>query len=211
MSNATETPAQVTPNAGDTAVTPPVPPTPAADAPKVPPAGTEGKPNAEPTPPAKPTEISLERPDDSPLSEERFASVIEFAKANGYTQEQTEKLVERESVEATSLVEEQNRKVAEAHKQWLEQSKNDPEVGGVNFEKSAELAKRVVQRFGSEELKKALNESGYGDHPELLRFIARIGKAMENDTFERSPGGNPPKKDLASVFYGPESTNPNKE
>lgn len=211
MSNATETPAQVTPNAGDDGKVTPVTPTPAAEAQKAnETAGTQGKTESAQNPPATPAEISVVRPDDSPLSEEQFAELIEFAKAEGYSQKQTEKLIERQSVEATSLVEEQTKAVEQAHQKWIEQAKNDPEIGGNHFESSAENAKRVVDRFGTDEFKKELNRTGLGNHPELLRIFARIGKSMAEDTFDRAPASGAGKKDLVSIFY-PESTNQPKE
>ena len=37
--------------------------------------------------------------------------------------------------------------------------------------------------FATPELKKALNETGFGNHPELVRLFVKIGKSLSEDSF----------------------------
>jgi len=60
-----------------------------------------------------------------------------------------------------------------------------------------------VNKFGSPNLIKTLDETGFGDHPELIRLLSKIGKTMKEDDFVLpgvQQGGE--KKDMAALLYG---------
>lgn len=78
---------------------------------------------------------------------------------------------------------------------------NDPEIGGAKFHENVRLAKAGIRRFDNEgNLAKILDETGFGSHPEVLRFMHRVGKA-----FAESPmtSGAKPTRELttAELFY----------
>lgn len=84
---------------------------------------------------------------------------------------------------------------------WLEASKGDQEIGGQKFETTVEAGKRALEEFGTPELSSLLNESGIGNHPEMIRFAARVGAALGEDSFV--PGGaKNASKSLAQRIYG---------
>jgi len=204
------TPAQATPNAdGGTIVTTPAGQTPPAAPPQpVPPAGDAEKPTTEGTetgkPPAKPAvpeKYDLKLPEGSLLEPSAVEQISSFAKEQGLSNEAAQKLLERESKSFASYVEKQKTELVKQTAEWLEAAKTDKEIGGEAFGQNAELAKRVVERYGSESFKKALNESGLGNHPELVRFVARIGKAMSEDqlVIPGTQSGGP--KSAADTLY----------
>ena len=65
---------------------------------------------------------------------------------------------------------------------WLKASREDPEIGGDNWDKTVAAGNRVLQKFGDDEIDAALNQTGAGVHPAVLRLFARIGKAIGDDT-----------------------------
>lgn len=79
---------------------------------------------------------------------------------------------------------------------WQAEVKADKEFGGTNFEATAADVQRAVQRFGGDAFRQAMNESRMGDHPEVVRFIARVGKAMREDSVAGTGdhGAGPAKK-----------------
>lgn len=97
-------------------------------------------------------------------------------------------------------------KQAETHvemvKGWADQCKIDREFGGDNLHESLATARKAIDAFGSPELKALLNSSGLGNHPEVVRFAFKAGKAMSEDTFVQSgartptPEGTPLEKRL---------------
>lgn len=64
---------------------------------------------------------------------------------------------------------------------WSEASITDKEFGGVKLEESKALAARAMTAFATPELTAMLNDTGMGNHPELVRFMVRAGKAISED------------------------------
>ena len=84
--------------------------------------------------------------------------------------------------------------------EWGAVVKADPELGKAE---NLALAKKTVDTFGSPELRDLLNSTGMGNHPEVVRLMQKIGKAISEDTFVAGRGGgNTPPRDAATVLYG---------
>lgn len=64
---------------------------------------------------------------------------------------------------------------------WADTAKADKEIGGDNWNTSVANARRAVEKIGTPELKKYLNSSGGGNHPELIRFMAKAGAMIRED------------------------------
>lgn len=188
---ATATPTAAAPT---TVVTEPAPATPAAATPAAPvvPAAA-----ADP----KPGEIKLVLPVDSQLDPTVVERIAAESKARGLTQEQAQARL-NEAHEAVATYAKGQQDVLDSEKKtWIESLKADKEIGGAMFDENVTLAKRAVDAFGSEGFKKALNDSGLGNHPELVRTFARIGRSIADDKLVR-PGSTPAaKKSPEQVFY----------
>ncbi len=131
------------------------------------------------SPPAEYKNLKL--PENSPLGKEHLERIASEAKERGLSEKDAQDLLDRDVALIATFKEKQIEETKQLSDQWLVSSKDDKEFGGETFVQNAELAKRVVSRFGSDEFKKAVNESGLGNHPELVRFCVRIGKAMKED------------------------------
>jgi len=84
--------------------------------------------------------------------------------------------------------------IAEAQATWLDASKTDKEFGGDALNANLGAAKKALDAFGTPELKQLLNESGLGNHPEVIRTFVRIGKQISDDGIVKGhPPGNGPK------------------
>lgn len=163
----------------------------------------EGKPDAEP-------KFELKLPEGSLLKPEAVERMTARAKELKLTPEQAQAELERESELVKTFVEGEKGKLAEQVKEWVAESSKDPEIGGEAFAKNAEYAKRVVNRFGTDAFKKALNETGLGNHPELVRVFVRIGRAMTEDQLVLPSGQSTAPKSPAEVLYGDTSINKEK-
>lgn len=71
--------------------------------------------------------------------------------------------------------------LVEQSQQWEQQVKADKELGGDNFEKTQAVAIKAIESFGSPELRQLLNDSGLGNHPELVKFCHRVGQKLTED------------------------------
>jgi hypothetical protein len=134
-----------------------------------------------------PEKYDLKPPKDSPLTEAEVLSTADMAKALGLTQEKAQNLLEQRSADRASFVQAQQEFVQQQVKGWEAATAKDPEIAGKDgseFKQNVAYAKQVVGKYASPAMIKALNETGFGNHPELVRFMVRIGKAMKEDQFQ---------------------------
>lgn len=153
--------------------------------------------------PVVPEKYEINLPKDSRLDKAHIEELSTFAKSKGLTQEQAQMLFEREHKAVDQFHSAQQAQIKEEQGKWVEVSEADKEIGGEHFKENIEVAKRVLERFGSDELRKALGETKFGDHPEVLRVFVRIGKAMADDKFVLGdPKNQDGKKSQAEILYG---------
>lgn len=128
---------------------------------------------------------------------------LEYARAMRFSNEEAQRQIDREATIQDRHMKNQQANFDKVKDGWADQAKFDPEIGGDAFARNVEYAKRVVERFGSSEFKKALDETGLGNHPELLRVFSRIGKSMADDRLVISNGAEPKRaKSHAEMLYG---------
>ena len=77
---------------------------------------------------------------------------------------------------------------------WREEVAQDPQLGGVHMAANVARAQLALDRFDQgRHIGKLLEESGYGNHPEVLRFFNRVADALMEDSLVRGePGGGMP-------------------
>lgn len=148
-----------------------------------------------------PEKYELKLPADSTLDESNLVEIGEFAKANKLSNEQAQAILEREAAGLTNW--------AQAHVQhhnqivegWKAANLKDPELGGPNAKENAELVHRLFKAHASPELMKEMEESGYGHHTELNRFLLRIAK-QGGEKALHIPGFTGTSKSDKELFYG---------
>lgn len=64
---------------------------------------------------------------------------------------------------------------------WADNAKADKEIGGDKWDGTVATATRAVNALGTPELKAFLNASGGGNHPEVIRFMAKVGAMIKED------------------------------
>lgn len=187
------------------------PPNPDPSKPPTPPPDPAKPPIDPAKPPAVPEKYELKLPKDSPLdSKSDVEKIVAYAKAQGFSNEQAQKLLDHQHDLASGLMSRQHETFNDTVEGWATQTWADPELGGVNKDATQKNLKRVMDRFAPETsafgagFRKVLTESGYGNHPEWVRFINAIGKAMgEDKPLTIATGANEkPKKADGEVFFG---------
>lgn len=73
--------------------------------------------------------------------------------------------------------------------EWMNASKADKEFGGDRLNENLAVAAKALDMFGTPELKILLNESGFGNHPEMIRAFFRAGKAVSDDSIVNAGSG----------------------
>ncbi|WP_313795368.1 peptidase [Serratia sp. (in: enterobacteria)] len=148
--------------------------------------------------PAAPEKYEFTPPEGQELDANALAVFEPIAKELGLSQEQAQKLVDIYPQIQQQQAEAWSKQVAD----WGEQVKADKEIGGDKFNASVGAAQRALDQFGNTELREYLNASGLGNHPALVRFCAKVGKAMAEDTFVVPNQGG--QRSAADVLYGKE-------
>lgn len=122
----------------------------------------------------------------------------------GLSQEQAQKLVDFQSDQVQAMADSQVEAFNQMVGEWAEQSKNDSEFGGDKFDESIAVAKAAIEKFGTPELRELLETHGLGNHPEMIRFMMRVGKLTQEDQPGTSGGQPSEKKDRIELLYGEE-------
>lgn len=135
-----------------------------------------------------------------------LAEATPLFKELGLTQEQAQKLVDFQAKQVQASSQSQVDAFNQLMNDWQQQAKNDKEFGGDKFEENISIARSAVDKFGTPELKQLLEEHGVGNHPEVIRFMLKVGKLTQEDV----PGGssNPTSKaqDRVSLLYPNDKT-----
>ena len=138
------------------------------------------------------------------LDSETMSTFAEVAKELGLTQDSAQRILDRM---APQMAQRQQAQIEAIRTEWVEASKTDAEFGGDKIAENLAVAKKALDQFGTPELRALLNESGLGNHPEIIRLMYRAGKSISEDTYvgrSAGTGGKPlPKSfaDAASALY----------
>ena len=124
----------------------------------------------------------LKPPDGAKLDAKHVDALKEYAKSLGLNAAQTKQLLERDAKIVADHDARFQAELKEKVESWHDAVMADPEVGGSNYDRSVADCKRAINRFGSDAFRKAMNETGLGNHPEVVRVFARIGRSMSEDT-----------------------------
>lgn len=92
------------------------------------------------------------------------------------------------------------------NEKWVSDFKADREIGGERVAETVAAAVRAMDRFGTPGLREALIMTGAGNHPEVIRFVARVGKATAEDRFVVAAGASAgASRSAAEVLYPAQS------
>jgi len=154
---------------------------------------------------AVPDKYELKLGDGALLKPDAIERTAAIARELGLSQEGAQKALDYAAAEVKAYHEAliaEHRRMGE---EWKQQIATDPEIAGEKGDQLAtnvELARRAARHWGGEELLKALDETGYGNHPLLVRMFMRIGKAMADDKLVTGNRGGTEPRDPAQVLYG---------
>lgn len=104
----------------------------------------------------------------------------------GLTKSQAQKLADKFAEAQQARVEKQAEGWSATITKWADDAKADKEIGGDKWDATVSSASRAVKNLGTPELRDYLNASGGGNHPELIRFMAKVGAMIKED----SPAGS---------------------
>jgi hypothetical protein len=163
---------------------------------------TTGKTEATVTAPVVPEKYeAFKLPEGTELDATALAEFEPIAKELGLTQDGAQKVVDLYAGQVAKLAEAQQKLIGDTVAEWAKTAQADKEYGGDKFGANIAVAQKAISDFGSPELAKMLNETGLGNHPELIRFCLNVGKKLSEDSVVRG-SKSAAAVDTAELFYG---------
>ena len=144
-----------------------------------------------------PESYDFKAPEGQTFDGEVLKAYGEWAKDSKLSQDAAQKGLDKL---APVLQARQQARIAAVQAEWAESAKADKEFGGDKLPENLSIAKKALDTFGSPALRQLLEESGLGNHPEVIRLLFKAGKAVSADTFVGS-GGNVSQRSAAQVLY----------
>jgi hypothetical protein len=89
-----------------------------------------------------------------------------------------------------------------------QQTLKDPDYGGAKFSETQQLARKVIDRVRpagharTAAFNQLLLKTGYGNHIEVVSFLADLGRLMSEDAPSAQRPGGGSTRDAAEVLYG---------
>jgi len=165
----------------------------------------------------------FELPEGVEMTDEQFKEVSEFSQSLNLNQEQAQQAVNYHNEVVGRVLadakEEANIQRMKTQEDWVNQVKGDKEIGGAAMKENLSVALKSLNAFSDNavdatgkpvldkaglpvsKIAQALQESGFGDHPEMVRVFYRVGKLISEDSYlsGKAPTGAP--KTQAETMY----------
>ncbi|KQN10270.1 hypothetical protein ASE85_02445 [Sphingobium sp. Leaf26] len=152
-----------------------------------------------PAAPVVPEAYELTAPEGMTIDADLLTEATPIFKEAGLTNDQAQAILPA----AKSLIEKTQQSAVQTmidagnqqRKAWLDAAKADEQIGGNKWDASLGSAAKAFDALGHPEgspFRTALNETGFGNHPEMIRIFARIGEMVgEDGDFVRADAGAP--------------------
>ena len=180
---------------------PAVAPAPVAPLPSELPATTPPATPPAATPPATPAlfdSAGLKLPENYQFSD----GLKTFVDSNKLTTAQAQALIDRDVKLDKAQQEGQVTYLTKLRTDWAEAVKVDPEIGGSNYDTTMEnlaAAKTIIQPA----LQAMLDQTGFGSHPEVVRFFNTLGAQLKSDKTVVSGSVGAPERPPTEVSFYP--------
>ena len=152
-------------------------------------------------------DIEVKLPEGAFVDEKLFNGFKSLAKEMNLTSEQAQKLMDLQFETSAAAAKAADDAYGKMKSDWQKQAKEDKEFGGPKFDASVKQARAAIAKFGTPEFKKFLNEFGVGDHPELIRFMVKVGSMLREDKVSsttsagKAASSGPSEEDILRARY----------
>ena len=133
------------------------------------------------------------------LDPEVLTAFGDVAKELDLPQEDAQKVLDKV---APVIQERQAKMLEQVRADWANESQTDEEFGGEALTENLNVAKQALDAFGTDAFKSLLQETGFGNHPEIIRFMYRAGKAISEDEYVGSSQGAARGSNVPQDFNG---------
>lgn len=150
--------------------------------------------------------------EDVPIDAELLTKATPILKELGLTNDQANKVAALVPEIQSRIVQQQADDFAALKADWAKEVQADKEIGGAKWKETEALAAKALDTFGAPSVKdkdgnetnpfrKVLNDSGFGNHPEVIRMFRNIGEKLGEGEFVRGGEVKAEKKDRVRTLY----------
>ncbi|WP_417070821.1 hypothetical protein [Niveibacterium terrae] len=149
--------------------------------------------------PRAPEKYEFKLPDgNAALSGETLTAFEDVARELDLPQDQAQKVIDKL---APAIAAQNAAAFDQAKTDWASASSSDKEFGGDKLTENLAVAKKAVDQFASPDLRKLLESSGFGNHPEVVRLFYRVGQRISEDKFVSGGTRGATRNSAAAVLY----------
>lgn len=148
-------------------------------------------------PDGAPETYTFKVPEGYELDKETTDEFEQHARTMGLSQDNAQKLIDLQVkvvAKAHAAQAEEFRKLSES---WRQEALK---ALGAEPQKQLAFASKAIQAYGTPKLKEVLQESGLGNHPELVQFFVKVGQTVTEDGLPGGAAGGG-KKSTAQIMY----------
>jgi hypothetical protein len=150
-----------------------------------------------------PEKYDIKVPEGMSLDTEALEKFTPLAKELKLSNEQAQKLADIYAERQDAAIKAQREAYTQTVEGWKKEVKADKEIGGTNLPITQATCRKALSAYDPDgEFTKLMDESGFGNHPAVLRFVNRVGKSVREDQGVKSSASAPKERDINKILYG---------
>ena len=151
---------------------------------------------------ARPSYGEFKLPEGVTADPESLRPATELFAESGLSQEQAQKFIDLAMARETAAATRSVQAFVDLQNQWVSEIKADPDIGGDKLKPSLAAASRAIDRLDVPGLREALNFTGAGNHPAVVKAFVRLGQMISEDRFRPGHPAQPQvPRSPAEVIY----------
>ena len=151
---------------------------------------------------ARPGYGEFKLPENVSLDAEQLKPATELFAETGLNQDQAQKFIDLAMARETAAAHKSVQAFVDLQNQWVSEIKADPDIGGDRLKASLSSAARAIDRLAVPGLREALNFTGAGNHPAVVKAFVRLGQMISEDRFRPGHIARPQvQRSPAEVIY----------
>jgi hypothetical protein len=151
---------------------------------------------------ASPTYEAFKLPEGVTADPESLKPATELFAETGLSQDQAQKFIDLAMARETAATHRGVQAFVDLQNQWVSEIKADPDIGGDRLKASLASAARAIDRLDVPGLREALNFTGAGNHPAVVKAFVRLGQMISEDRYRPGrPAAPGTPRSPAEVIY----------
>jgi len=122
-------------------------------------------------------------PEGVAVDADSLKPATELFAETGLSQDQAQKFIDLAMARETAAAHKSVQAFVDLQNQWVSEIKADPDIGGDRLKTSLASANRAIDRLNVPGLREALNFTGAGNHPAVVKAFVRLGQMIAEDRF----------------------------